>query len=157
MSERLLVVLLQQALLLSAGVAVMALARPLLMKRLGASSVYAAWLLVPALLLTPLLPRPAQEPLRVVLQATGTSEAMAGPALRAPSPDEATFWLTLWLGGAIVLTATQIGRQWRLARLGRNLPAGSSPALVGLLRPRVALPVDGHDNPWVRRGAQWKP
>ena len=22
---------------------------------------------------------------------------------------------------------------------------------------RVALPVDGHDNPWVRRGAQWKP
>jgi hypothetical protein len=22
---------------------------------------------------------------------------------------------------------------------------------------RVALPVDEHDNPWARRGAQWKP
>lgn len=142
MSERLLALLLQQALLLSLSVLLMAALRPLLLKRLGSGSVYAAWLLVPALLLTPLLPRPAQEPLRAVLQATGTSEAMSGPALRAPSPDGATFWLTLWLGGAIVLTAIQIGRQWRLARLGRNLPAGSSPALVGLLRPRVALPVD---------------
>ena len=57
MSEKLLAVLVQQALLLSVAAVVMALARPLLLKRLGAGSVYAAWLLVPALLLTPLLPR----------------------------------------------------------------------------------------------------
>ena len=58
MSERLLGLLLQQAVLLGVGVVLMAALRPLLLKRLGAGSVYAAWLLVPALLLTPLLPRP---------------------------------------------------------------------------------------------------
>ncbi|WP_457425209.1 M56 family metallopeptidase [Roseateles sp. P5_E7] len=142
MSERLLAVLLQQALLLSAAVVLMAALRPLLLKRLGAGSVYAAWLLVPALSLAPLLPRPAQEPLRVVLQATGSTEALAGPALPAPPPDQALIWLALWLGGAALVAATQTWRQWRLTRMGRHLPAGSSPALVGLLRPRVALPVD---------------
>jgi hypothetical protein len=38
--------------------------------------------------------------------------------------------------------AAQARRQWQLARLGPRLPAGHSPALVGLLRPRLALPVD---------------
>lgn len=142
MSERLLAVLLQQALLFSVGVAVVAALRPLLLKRLGAGSVYAAWLLVPALLATPLLPRPAQEPLRVVLQATGASETVALRALPTPPPDHAATWLALWLGVAAALAAAQARRQWRLARLGTQLPAGSSPALVGLLRPRIALPAD---------------
>ncbi|WP_457323182.1 M56 family metallopeptidase [Roseateles sp. P5_E11] len=142
MSERLLVVLLQQALLLSVGVMLIAALRPLLLRRLGAGSAYAAWLLVPALLLTLLLPRPAQEPLRVVLQATGSAQTLAAPALPAPPPDHAAAWLALWLGGASLFAATQFWRQWRLTRLGQQLPAGSSPALVGLLRPRVALPVD---------------
>ncbi|MFG6432239.1 M56 family metallopeptidase [Roseateles sp. LYH14W] len=142
MSERLLAVLLQQALLLSVGVLVIGALRSLLLKRLGAGSVYAAWLLVPALLLTPLLPRPAQEPLRVVLQATGSAETVAMPVLPSPPLDQAAIWLALWLCGAILVSAVQVQRQWRLTRMGRNLPAGSSPALVGLLRPRVALPVD---------------
>jgi hypothetical protein len=38
--------------------------------------------------------------------------------------------------------ALQAWRQWSLARLGERLPAGSSPALVGLLSPRIALPID---------------
>ena len=142
MNERLLALLLQQALLLSVAVALMAALRPLLLKRLGAGSAYAAWLLVPALLLTPLLPRPAQEPLRVVLQATGNTQTLAAPALPAPPPDHAAVWLGLWLGGAALVLLEQARRQWRLARLGERLPAGSSPALVGLLKPRVALPVD---------------
>lgn len=142
MSERVLVVLLQQALLLSVGVLLVAALRPLLLKRLGAGSAYAAWLLVPALLLTPLLPRPTQEPLRVVLQATGTADTAAVAALPAPPPGQTAPWLALWLAGAALVAATQAWRQWRLARLGPQLPAGSSPALVGLLRPRVALPVD---------------
>ncbi|MFG6486952.1 M56 family metallopeptidase [Roseateles sp. BYS78W] len=142
MSERLLAVLLQQALLLSVGVVLVATLRPLLLKRLGAGSVYAAWLIVPALLATPALPRPAQEPLRVVLQASGTAETVAVPSLPAPPPDRAVVWLALWLAGSALVAATQARRQRRLARLGAQLPAGSSPALVGLLRPRVALPAD---------------
>lgn len=142
MSERLLAVLLQQAVLLSLGVVLMAASRPLLLRRLGAGSVYAAWLLVPALLLTPLLPRPAQEPLRVVMQATGTLEAVSMPALPAPPASHAALWLGLWLAGSAVVALVQAARQWRLARLGPRLPAGSSPALVGLLHPRVALPAD---------------
>ena len=142
MSERLLAVLLQQALLFSVGIAAVAALRTLLLKRLGAGSVYAAWLLVPALLATPLLPRPAQEPLHMVLQATGTSKNAALRALPTPPPDHAATWLALWLGVAAALAAAQARRQWRLARLGLRLPAGSSPALVGLLRPRIALPAD---------------
>jgi beta-lactamase regulating signal transducer with metallopeptidase domain len=142
MSERLLSLWLQQALLLSVGVLLIAALRPLLLRRLGASSVYAAWLLVPTLLATPLLPQPTQEPLRVVLQATGASQTLAAPALPAPPPDQALIWLALWLGGTAFVAATQTWRQWRLTSLGPSLPAGSSPALVGLLRPRVALPVD---------------
>ncbi|PTT89225.1 hypothetical protein DBR42_08280, partial [Pelomonas sp. HMWF004] len=142
MSERLLSVLLQQAALLSAGIILLATLRPLLLKRLGAGGVYTAWVLVPALLLTPLLPRPPQEPLRVVLQAVRNSEAVAAPALPAPPPDQPVIWLALWLGGAALVAATAAWRQWRLARLGERLPAGSSPALVGLFKPRVALPVD---------------
>ncbi|MDR7331314.1 M56 family metallopeptidase [Roseateles asaccharophilus] len=142
MSERLLAMLLQQALLLSVGVLLVAALRPLLLKRLGAGATYAAWLLLPALLATPLLPRPAQEPLRLVLQATGTPAATAVPALPAPTPDHATVWLVLWLGVSALLVALQAWRQWRLVRLGPQLPVGSCPALVGLLRPRIALPVD---------------
>lgn len=142
MSERLLSVLLQQAVLLSVGIALLLALRPLLRKRLGAGGVYAAWLLVPALLLTPLLPRPAQEPLRVVLQAAGTIGTAAPRSQPVPPADGAAIWLALWLGGAAFIAAIQVRRQWRLARLGPRLPAGSSPALVGLLRPQVALPRD---------------
>ncbi len=142
MSERLLAALAQQALLLSVAIALLWVLRPVLLKRLGAGAAYAAWLLVPALLLTPLLPRPAQEPLRVVLQATAGTAPATVPALPAPPSGQAGLWLALWLAGSACVVAVQARRQLRLARLGKHLPAGSSPALVGLLRPRVTLPVD---------------
>jgi len=142
MSEALLAVLLHQALLLSLGIALLwALRRPL-QRRLGAGASYAAWLLVPALLFAPALPRPAQEPLKVVLQAAGMSATQALPALPAPATSTAGLWLALWLAGTGFVVGLQTQRQWRLERLGERLPAGSSPALVGLLRPHVALPAD---------------
>ncbi|RZJ07015.1 MAG: hypothetical protein EOP39_17545 [Rubrivivax sp.] len=142
MSEQLLAMLSQQAVLLSVGVMTLAVLRPLLLRRLGAGSAYAAWLLVPAILLTPLLPRPAQEPLHVVMQVAGTAETATIPAVPVPPLDQTSMWLALWLVGASLVAATQAWQQWRLARQGLQLPAGSSPALVGLLRPVVALPID---------------
>lgn len=141
MAEALLALLLRQALLFSLGVLLLAALRPLLLKRLGATAAYAAWALLPALLLTPALPRLAQEPLRVALQAATGSPLPAAP-LPVPPAGHAAVWLALWLGGTLLVLAVQARRQWRLARLGARLPAGSSPALVGLLRPRVALPAD---------------
>ncbi|KQW52067.1 hypothetical protein ASD88_05590 [Pelomonas sp. Root662] len=136
-----LTVLLQQSLLLCLGIALLRALRPLL-KRLSAGATYAAWLLLPALLLTPALPRPQQEPLAVVLQAAAGGQAGLLPALPAPLSSQAPLWLLLWLGGAVVVVAVQARRQRRLARFGDRLPAGTSPALVGLLRPRIALPAD---------------
>lgn len=141
MTEALLAGLLRQAALFGAAVALLALLRPLL-QRLGAGALYRGWLLLPALLLTAALPRPATEPLRLVWQAAGAAQPLAAPALPAPPAGAASAWLALWLLGTAGVLLVQAWRQWRLARLGARLPAGSSPALVGLLRPRVALPAD---------------
>lgn len=134
--------LLQQALLLSLAVVLLrALRRPLL--HLGATAVYASWLLLPALLLTPALPRPAREPLQAVMQvAAAPLPVLRAAALPEQPTSHAAAWLALWLAGAAIVITVQACRQWRLARFGERLPAGSSPALVGLLRPRVALPAD---------------
>lgn len=144
MTEQALALLLQQAALISAGILALAVLRPLL-KRLGAGALYAAWLLLPLLALTPALPRPGIEPVRVVLQATGATPlpALAPPTL--PASGMAAAAVAVWLGGAVLVLLWQARRQWALNRLGARLPAGSSPALVGLLRPRVALPADFED------------
>lgn len=141
MTEALLGTLLRQAALFSVAVLLVAALRPLL-RRAGAGALYAAWLLVPALLLTPALPRPTTEPLRLVLAAAGPAAPAAAAALPAPQAGGAAVALALWLAGTAGVLLVQGRRQWRLARLGARLPAGSSPALVGLLRPRVALPAD---------------
>lgn len=140
MSEALLGALLRQAALFSLAVLLVVVLRPLV-KRAGAGALYAAWLLVPALLLTPALPRPTAEPLHLVLAAPARA-ATAAAALPAPASGTAPVWLALWLAGAAGVVLRQARQQWQLARFGRRLPAGSSPALVGLLRPRVALPAD---------------
>ncbi|KQV60241.1 hypothetical protein ASC95_01855 [Pelomonas sp. Root1217] len=142
MTEALLAMLARQALLFSVAMLLLWALRPLLLKRLGATAAYTAWLLVPALLLTPALPRLAQEPLHLVLQAAGAPATPALPALPAPTTDMAAVWLALWLAGAVLVALARAHQQWQLAHLGDVLPAGSSPALVGLLRPRIVLPTD---------------
>ncbi|CAM3821190.1 M56 family metallopeptidase [Roseateles saccharophilus] len=142
MSEAVFGALLHQAMLLSVGIALLWAIHRSTQRRLGAGATYAAWLLLPALLLAPALPRPAQEPLRVVLQAAGRLAMPALPTLPAPATSTSGLWLALWLAGTGFFVGLQTQRQWRLDRLGVRLPAGSSPALVGLLRPHVALPAD---------------
>ncbi|WP_415840426.1 M56 family metallopeptidase, partial [Roseateles saccharophilus] len=144
MTNTLLAALQHQALLLSLGVLLLLAARPLLLKRFGARAAYVTWLLLPALLATPLLPSLAPRPLPVLMAVAGLARTAAAPLLPAPDADPAwpRLLLAAWLGGAALVLALQAARQWRLARHGTELPAGTSPALVGLWRPRVALPVD---------------
>jgi beta-lactamase regulating signal transducer with metallopeptidase domain len=132
--------LLRQAVLLSVAALVLLALRPLLLRHLGARAAYAAWLLVPAMLLTPWLPRLAPG----AAQITAIFSDVAPLALPAPAPSTGAWpWLlTAWLSGTAAVLLWQGLRQWGLAWLGAGLPAGASPALVGLLRPRVALPVD---------------
>jgi len=66
MIEAIFVASLGQALMLSLAVVVLWLVRPCLL-RFGAGLTYAAWWLVPAFLLTPVLPRPSVEPVRLAL------------------------------------------------------------------------------------------
>lgn len=144
MSEWLLPALQSQALLLSLGVLLLLALRPLLLKRLGARATYAAWLLLPVLLVTPLLPSLGAHPPQVVVTVAELARTATAPLLAAPRP-EATWphlLLAAWLAGAALVLALQAARQWRLARQGTQLPAGASPALVGLWKPRVALPAD---------------
>jgi len=144
MTDTLLPALQRQALLLSLGALLLLALRPLLLKHLGARAAYAAWLLLPALLVTPLLPSLGTEPLAMVVTVAKLARTATAPLL--PAQHTEALWprllLTLWLGGAALVLGMQAWRQWRLARHGTLLPAGASPALVGLWRPRVALPAD---------------
>lgn len=144
MTETVFWALLQQSMLLSVAVIVLRASRPLL-RRLGAGLTYAAWSLVPVLMVTAALPRPSVEPVLIVLS-SASEPAAAGLALGSvPLYISTTPWLALWLAGTLVVLGVQASRQWRLVRLGVRLPPGSSPALVGLLRPRIALPADFED------------
>lgn len=127
---------------------VSALRRP--MRRwIGARLAYTAWALVPVSLLALWLPAPATSP-----PATLPSVDAALPGLLAAgsSGDASlmpTLLLTLWAAGAVALAIVQIVRQQsfeRGVRRRHNQPfdetQGMSPAVTGLLRPRIALPVD---------------
>ncbi len=146
MIQNLLFSLWHQAVLLSFGAVLLLALRPILITRLGARATYAAWLLLPALLATLLLPRWSQAPLPALVHWSGAVQTAAATLLTSPPSSDASVWpqvlLAAWLGGASCVLLWQARRQWQLARLGTVLPPGSSPALVGVLRPRVALPAD---------------
>ncbi len=141
MSERIFSACIQQAVLLSLAIALLRAARPVLLRQ-GAGLTYAAWSLVPLLMLTPALPHPGMEPLRLALMAASGPAAAGLASIPALPPHSTAPWMALWLVGTLAVLVVQSWRQWRLARLGARLPAGSSPALVGLLSPRIALPID---------------
>lgn len=141
MADALLNALLRQAVLISLATGLLLALRPWLLRRMGARLAYAAWLLVPAMLLTPWLPR--LEPLAAVQSTVFLNEFLPPTLLVPAAPTSSWPWLlTAWLSGTAAVLLWQTLRQWRLARLGAVLPAGASPALIGLLRPRVALPAD---------------
>ena len=142
MTETLLLALQRQALLLSLGAVLLLGLRPLLLARFGARAAYAAWLLLPALLATPLLPRLGREPPLAFVAFGELALSIGAPLLPQADASWPRVVLTAWLGVAVVVIAWQAARQWRLSRRGTMLPAGASPALVGLWHPHVALPAD---------------
>lgn len=152
--HRLLEILVYQTLLFSAGVALLALLRPLLLRLLGAGATYLAWLLVPLLMASPLLPVPAAPllahtaaPVKLValvdqaLPALQTAQTATSPAALA--------WLLFWAAGALLVATGLCMLQRRyLAGLHRDAngdwlaPSGASPAVVGLWPQRLVLPQD---------------
>lgn len=147
MSEpHLLKLLAQQTLLLSLAVLALLLLRPLLRRWGGAGAVLAGWSAVPAVLLSPWLPalRSNPEPLQWQVR---TEALLAAPLQALPAPAAAgVAWgpvlLGLWLAGAGLLALALVWQQRRYLRQGPRLPAGSSPAWVGLWRGRLWLPLD---------------
>jgi len=152
--NRLLEILVHQTLLFSAAVLLLAALRPLLLRTLGAGATYLAWLLVPLLMASPLLPAPTT-PLLPATAAPVRLVALVDQALPAAQAAQAApqlptlAWLLAWAAGALLLAAGQFLLQRRyLTRLQRDAqgrwlaPAGASPAVVGLWPQRLVLPRD---------------
>lgn len=141
----------QQTVFLCAALLLMTLLRPMLMRAAGPRGVHAAWLAVPLGQLALQLPRPTVlPPLQVLalIPQLGPQPGTAGEMAAAPQAWEPGAVLLMWLAGVVLLLAMQWHAQGRmLTRLVRGplvwrSPAGCSPALVGLWRPRLVLPAD---------------
>jgi beta-lactamase regulating signal transducer with metallopeptidase domain len=150
--EALLRALLAQTVALTLAVVAVRGLQALLLRRLGAEASYLAWLLVPVAMLAALLPHPAARALvlHVDVAAIAPAWAIPAPTARAGGQGQvARLLAAAWLAGAVLLAALLAWRQRRFeAALMREpgaaacLPAGAGPAVLGVLRPRIALPRD---------------
>jgi len=153
------------SLLVSMGLALslMLILRPAMLRGFGPRAQYFSWFLVPAFTLATMLPAPpiplplvspeatkvVSETHRSVYQLIWQAQAQ-GSAENERPPSQVSWPIMAWLAGvgvlagAVLLQHRRWSRQLRWdAPLGHwSLPAASSPSVVGLLRPRLALPVD---------------
>lgn len=141
----------RQTLALSLGVMLLLLLRRPLLQHFGPGLRYAAWGLLPLLMLAAALPA---SPPAIALRAEVVTrlEPLRAAAPVAPAlpqrPDRSLMLAGLWATGALagLLRLAQLQRRYQRGlhlRGGRwQSPAGSGPALVGLLKPRLALPAD---------------
>jgi beta-lactamase regulating signal transducer with metallopeptidase domain len=139
----------RQSLALCLGVALLVLLRGPLLRHFGAGLRYAAWALVPLLMAAATLPASAPA---VALKAEAVARFEPLRAAVVPAPAAQPAWplllAGLWAAGALAALARLAWLQHRYRQGLRPLagrwqsPAGSGPALVGLLKPRVALPAD---------------
>lgn len=152
-AESLMTTLLRLQLAASAAIVVVLLLRPLVLRAFGSGAAYRLWLVVPLAATSVLLPAREQEVTIPaadvpVLQQFGydldvgvmREHAATAPADDAGMPDDhsASGWLVaLWLLGAVAFLIRSIVNT-------RRLSSGPSvgPALVGVLRPRIVLPLD---------------
>lgn len=159
MAEAALALLWSQAQVFTGALILVALLRGPFRRFCGAEAAFWVWSLVPALAGAALWPR-AWSPLATEIAGPGLLQplpALSGAALlpSAPLAFAAPLWLGAWALGLVAVLAWLVRGQRRLHRLlmadapmadavqgAWRLPAGHSPALVGLWRPRLALPLD---------------
>jgi TonB family protein len=151
MSADLWVELLQSTLATSLAVMLVLLARKFLRLKLGARIAYATWGIVPFAGIAVLLPAQTNNPLlaNTVSGAVGLPELVYVSLAAIPGTGPSALLLPLWLIGALAALATFTHRQWQFNRGVQNLAgspyaqgASHGPAVVGILRPRIVLPVD---------------
>lgn len=153
----------------SVGILVIALLRPLVRRYAGARGVLALWWILPVAMLAVALPKEVAvevEPSPVLIweqaalstqtpEASPESETAPITALSPAvgsinmTPDWRLLLLAGWLAGALSLAARFAYAQWRYARTidwrtgsRGTLPVEDVPAVVGVFRPRIALPAD---------------
>lgn len=149
---------LHAALWLTALIPLLALLRPLLLRLGGPNTVYAAWVLLPLAVLGSLWPWSVP----ATLHAWQLNLPSPTPWLGSPSAPAATGpeWMVLlaavWALGALLQCAYLWHAQRRYVQALRLLPgaghlpqraqaAHAVPALLGVWRPRLVLPVDFED------------
>jgi len=126
--------------------------RPLLGRLLGARALLSLWLAVPLSAFAAAIPAvvaPAAAPLPLAAPAPTAAGAVWLVGVEAAAPWLPTLF-AFWSVGALALGLVLFQRQRRFgARVvrmtdgrGQRLPAGDSPAVIGLRRPRVVLPLD---------------
>ena len=137
-----------QTIVLSLAVAVVAVLRRPLGRRFGAEASYLCWAIPPLALLAASLPHRAHEgallpPALVRLIPTWSATPEITSAAHGDAAASVAF-----AGWVLVATAMAMAIAWRQRRFrallsdGQRLPAGSGPVVLGVVRPRVVLPVD---------------
>lgn len=149
MANDLLAELFQATVALTLALALVLVLRRPLRRWLGAAAAYAAWATVPLAVVAVLLPaRSGVAPLAAGNEAMILLAALPGSASLA-SGAFAPWLAGLWLSGAGALALLMGVRQRRFQQGVRREPgraydasAWATPAVTGLLRPRIALPSD---------------
>ena len=122
--------------------------RPVFRRAFGATCVYAMWALVPLLIAA--ANAPASRPGLVLHQLVADELAAAAIPTMSPPPPGLSWLLLTWAAGALMALAMLAwqqhrfmrGLRWDAARACWRGQAGDGPALIGVLRPRLMLPLD---------------
>jgi len=141
-----------QTVTLSLAVVAVRAMQALVVRRFGAGAGYLCWLLVPVAMLAVALPHAPADTLVVHVDVAAIAPAWLNAS--APvSPGSTGVVVTalgaVWAAGAALLALVLARRQSRFDALiartdasSPRLPAGTGPAVLGVLRPCIALPQD---------------
>jgi beta-lactamase regulating signal transducer with metallopeptidase domain len=133
----------------SVAIVVIAILRPLVNHFCGAIATLRLWWVLPLAILSTLIPKVQQV---VVSETAATSAVTMSTSMEVVAPAATLSWQALfvvvWLVGFACYAGWLIVAQWRFEkavawrkRFGIS-QAGTSPAMLGILRPRLVLPLD---------------
>ncbi|KFL35537.1 TonB family protein [Arenimonas donghaensis] len=134
----------------SLAIVLVLLARPLLQRSFGSELAYMAWAAVPLALLAVLVPQaPSPVPHPVVSGWTAQTMSAVQASIQQAPTDPRPWLLAIWCLGALAMLVSMARTQRRFARQVARQPGQAfdcceqaSPAVFGLWRPRIVLPVD---------------